>query len=108
MSTWKEVSKARLICKDYAVFGYRLYNMDYYGPEDMWDTPDPLPLDRYMLRVCNWYSDRWGSKSAGEASPVKFAIFFDDKEEANKMWLYLKKQDPTLEEVKKIPGFKKD
>lgn len=101
--TWKQISKATLRLKEYAVFGYRLFDTNYYGPEGMWDRAESLPLDEFMLEVAVWYESRRG-KSAGEASPIKLRIVFDSKKEANKMWLFLKKNSPTLEELKKI-GF---
>lgn len=103
--TWREISKARLKCDEYAVFEMRLYDMYWFGPDGMWDRAEPLPLDKFMIEVCTWYTDRWGSTVAGEASDVKLRIEFNNRDEANKMWLFLKKNSPTLDELKKI-GFK--
>lgn len=106
--TWLQVSKATLKCKEYAVFGMRLYNEHYYGPDGMWDRPDRLPLDEFRLEVCSWYDDpyRRDCRRAGEASPIKLWIEFDNRDDANKMWLFLKKHEPTLEELKQVHGFK--
>ena len=103
--TWYQVSKGTLKCKEYAVFTFRLYDPYYFGPEGMWDRPSPLPLDEFMIEVCSWYECRYG-KEAGEASPVKLRIEFDNRDDANKMWVLLKKHSPSFEELKKVHGFK--
>ena len=108
--TWKKVGKATLKCKEYAVFGSRLYDMNYYGPEGMWDRAEPLPLDEFMIEACSWYDDpyRRDCRTAGWASPIQLSITFDNRDDANKMWLVLKKQSPSLEELKQVYGFKID
>ena len=107
--TWKQVSKGTLKCKEYAVFTMRLYDEYYYGPEGMWDRAECLPLDEFMIRVCSWYADpyRRDCKVAGEASDIKLRIEFNNRDDANKMWLFLKKNSPSFDELKKI-GFKSE
>ena len=103
--TWKQVGKATLKCKDYAVFGLRLYDEHWYGPDGMWDRAESLPLDKFKIDVYSWY-DAHGHKMAGWASPIRLTIEFNNRDDANEMWLFLKKHSPSLEELEKIHGFK--
>ena len=107
---WKRNYKADLESEEYAVFGYRLYDDHYYGPEGMWDMPESRPMDSYMLKIYSWHPDLHNKryKVADELSNFKLSVKFKDKDEANRMWLALKHNKPTLGQLIGSGKFHKD
>ena len=103
--TWTRNFKADIDTDKYAVFGYRLVNNDYYGEDGMSDVRSSLPLDEYMLDIYNWGRDHMGRQMAGSVySTIRYTKHYKSKEEANRDWLKIKKEQPNWIGLRKM-GF---
>lgn len=103
---WSAIKKANIGCKEYAVFGYRLVDDQYYGEDGMADYPTSMPQNEWELEICNWYDKGYGGRVAGPASSTRYYKVFKDRNEANAMWKHIKTNEPDWESLKKL-GFKR-
>ena len=101
---WKVNYKAMIQTKDYCVTGYRLYDTAWFGDDGMSDCAMDCPKDEYKLIVESWYKNRWGRLEAGTLSDVKLTMDFKGRDDANKAWLFLKKE-PDYKAIKEY-GFR--
>ena len=101
--------KADIKTNDYMVMGFNCVDDEYYGPDGMWDTPDEIAVDEYEIRIYSWHEDiyRKDMRVADTFSDIRLKAVFRDKKEANKIWLWLKNNKPTIDEIKKTGLFKK-
>lgn len=106
---WVRNYKADIETDDYMVMGFVLIDDEYYGPDGMWDCKDEIATDECEICIYSWYDDiyRLGMKDAGPFSEVRLKAVFKTRKEANKIWLWLKNNKPTIDEIKKTGLFKK-
>jgi hypothetical protein len=106
---WKRNYKGDIETKDYMVMTFVLVDDEYYGEYGMADYPDEIATDEYKIRICSWHDDiyRKGCRVADTFSDIRLEAIFKTREEANKIWLWLKHKNPTIDEIKKTGLFKK-
>lgn len=90
---------------EYAVTGFRLYDDTYYGEDGMADSPYNLPLDEWEIIVESWepcYT--YGGKVAGIMSRTRMKMDFKNQDEANRVWKFVKKNEPSYAQLEQM-GF---
>lgn len=102
---WKPVYTATLHMAEYAVTGFRLYDDAYYGEDGMADSPSTLPLDEWNIIIESWepcYT--YGGKVAGCMSRTRMKMGFKNRDETNRVWKFIKENEPTYAELEQM-GF---
>jgi hypothetical protein len=72
------------------------------------DEIDGYCLDEYEIAIHSWHDDFYSKrfKTADSFSEYRYKMEFKDKQQANQMWLWVIKTEPTYEQLEKA-GFKK-
>lgn len=99
---WMRNYDADIENEEYAVLGFRLYDDEYYGEDGMADRASCIAVDKWQIEIYSWRQDFHNKKYkvADHCSDVKLRITFDNKDDANKFWLALKINKPSLEALK--------
>lgn len=97
MDKWVRNYNGDLKCKEYAVTCFVLC-----------DYEEGYKKGEFEICVKSWHDDLYsrGVKVADCFSEYRYKMVFKNKHEANKMWLWIKRNEPTYEELK-AKGFKK-
>ena len=98
---WYRNYKADIETNEYMVVGYRLYDDEYYGPDGMWDNKSSIAEDKYRLEIYSWRPDFYNRhvRVADHCSDVKLKVEFNSKDEANAVWLHIKRNKPSIEQL---------
>lgn len=102
---WKPVHRATLHLRDYAVSAFRLCDDAYYGEYGMADSPSILPLNEWEIVIESWepcYT--YGGKMAGCMSRTRMRMDFKNRDEANRVWKFVKEYEPPYAELEQM-GF---